>query len=436
MVGPLLIALGIWVATEIGKALFDSFVADSVRASGIVGKTEAAIATGYLKNITAEALDGLCENEPHYNVGMSTDGLLNVFERFMRAVAQASVILTSEIAEELYTELIQEGFSNAIQMSVGGALQSILNVWRGSYPLNPEDIVDLISDVDKLDTDLIALLTAQAGANIPSTAWKLARGFSQYVDREHQGLRAQAEHSLNRINSLLAFPYEVADNIVINETLDALSLIKETYIKATSMIEEVAERALSRLNELKVELETVQKWIELTEQNPDLALIDPDSAYATAIENKAEAEATKNSYDWIKQQIESQLTNIDVDLTDLLSEVDTITSDVVAHYNNIIMKSIIDMTNEKDKILNAFKIVKAYRNAVDSSSSSKSSVTETYESGSSTEPPPIVQGSYLLVVTQTVSRLSAPSYNSLVTATQTITRLSAPSYNSLLVVVS
>jgi len=145
MVAPLLVAAGLFIASQIGEALIEGFIRQTTEASTIVGRTELAIQTGFMRNVTAEAFDALCEVAPHYNVTIDADGLMEIFERFMRAVAKASLVLTPEIAEELYTELIQEGFSNAVQMSVGGALQSILNTWRGGYPPNPEDIEELES---------------------------------------------------------------------------------------------------------------------------------------------------------------------------------------------------------------------------------------------------------------------------------------------------
>jgi len=39
------------------------------------------------------------------------------------------MVLSAEVAEELFMELIQEGFSNAVQFTIGGAIQNILAFW-------------------------------------------------------------------------------------------------------------------------------------------------------------------------------------------------------------------------------------------------------------------------------------------------------------------
>ncbi|MHC1627943.1 MAG: hypothetical protein ACXQTI_03820 [Candidatus Nezhaarchaeales archaeon] len=374
MVAPLLVAAGLFIASQIGEALIEGFIRQTTEASTIVGKTELAIQSGFMRSVTADALDSMCEVDSHYNVGVSTDGLMEIVERFMRAVAKASLVLTPEIAEELYTELIQEGFSNAVQMSVGGALQSILNTWRGGYPPNPEDLEELTRTLDKLDIDLFALLLAQAGCNIPTSAWKVAKGFDSYVEQKHTDLKAQADTALNRLNSLLSLPYELGDNVLSNEIMEIIGLFREAYIRAQNLIEYVAERALSRLNELRAEVKTVEEWLDWSNEHPEQILITPDEAYYVALENKLEADATMNSYNDTKTKIENSLTNLDVDVSGFMTEVDNLLSDVASHYNNIISKSVIDMTEEINMIKEAFKKLIAYRNAKDSQSSLKSSV--------------------------------------------------------------
>ena len=428
--------LGALIGDSILEALIEGLLKDSARGGSTVAKVETAIETGYMSNITKNVFTSLTNKEPNANVGLTDQALYDIIDEVVKATAYASVVLPAEVVEELFMELIQEGFSNAIQMSVGGAFQSILNVWRGGFPLNPDEIEALAENADKVDVNLLGLLMAMGGCNIPTTSFRVARGFEQYVEKEYVMTREQAHRAVESINRALGLPFELVDNIITAEIHDLISLVKECWIKAQNTIERSAERALSRLNELKVELETVQKWIELQEANPDYDIIDADTAYLTAIENEAEADATKSSYDTLKSNVESTLSNISIDVSSLLSEFDNLLSKQVEHYNNIIYKCYIDLSSIKDRLINALKMVQAYRNAVDGSSSIASSVEEVYQGGGTQEPPPIVQGSYLLVVTQTVSRLSAPSYNSLVTATQTITRLSAPSYNSLLVVVS
>jgi len=373
--------LGALIGDSILEALVEGLLKESAQGGATVAKVETAIDTGYMSNITKNVFSSLTNIEPNANVGLTDQALYDIINEVVKATAYAGVILPAEVVEELFMELIQEGFSNAIQMSVGGAFQSILNVWRGGFPLNPDEIEGLAENADKLDNNLLGLLMAMGGCNIPTTAFRTARGFEQYVEKEYVMTREQAHRAVESINRALGLPFELVDNIITAEIHDLISLVKECWIKAQNTIERSAERALSRLNELKVELETVQKWIELQEANPDYDIIDADTAYLTAIENEAEADATKSSYDTLKSNVESTLSNISIDVSSLLSEFDNLLSKQVEHYNNIINKCYIDLSSIKDKLINALKMVQAYRNAVDGSSSIASSIKEVYQGG-------------------------------------------------------
>ena len=100
---------------------------------------------------------------------MAPAGMLDVMNRFIRATAQVGMVIGPEVAEELFMELIQEGFSNAIQTSLGGAFQSMLNVWRGGAPPSPDELDTLIGKVADMDEDTLALMIALSGSNLPTT---------------------------------------------------------------------------------------------------------------------------------------------------------------------------------------------------------------------------------------------------------------------------
>ena len=405
--------LGALIGDSILEALVEGLLKDSARGGSTVAKVETAIDTGYMSNITKNVFSSLTNKEPQHNVGLTDQALYDIIDEVVKATAYASVVLPAEVVEELFMELIQEGFSNAIQMSVGGAFQSILNVWRGGFPLNPDEIEALAENADKLDNNLLGLLMAMGGCNIPTTSFRVARGFDQYVEKEYVMTREQAHRAAEAINRVLALPYEEVDNIIRADLHDFISLIKEAYIKEQNIVERSAERALSRLNELKVELETVRKWIDLQEANPSYDIIDPDTAYMTAIENEAEADATIEAYDMLVSMCEAKADAFDPRADYLMNEINNLLSCLVNHYNNIINKCYIDLSSIKDKLINALKMVQAYRNAIDGSSSVSSSVEEVYQGGGTQEPPPIVQGNYIMLVTQTITRLQPASYNSI-----------------------
>ena len=254
---------------SIFRDIIDYFVGDSVRGASSWAKVELADNIGFLRDITAECFDSMIEEETHQNTALSASGLINIFRVFMKTVAKASVVMPIAIVEELYTEMIQEGFSNAIQVSIGGAFQTILSTWRGGYPLNADEASEVIEAVEDLDADTMGLLIAQSGSNIPTSLFRIKQGFDRWVERELISLRTQLFEISNRLNDLMSYKVDRSAEIALRQLDEALEVYREAYSKAISLIDSVCERALSRLQELKNECETVKAWLEWSTSHPE-----------------------------------------------------------------------------------------------------------------------------------------------------------------------
>ena len=168
--------------------------------------------------------------------------------------------------------------------------------------------------------------------------------------------------------------YEVSKNLAINELEEALSVIKEAYSKAINLLDEVGERALSRLQELKTECETAKAWLDYSNLYPETPLVTDTEVTYVAVENRLEAEATYNTFSRIKEIIESTLANVDVQVETIVSKIDDIVAKYVDHLNNIVATGKVDFTEEMNKIQSAIQKVIAYRNAKDTSSKIESPV--------------------------------------------------------------
>ena len=348
----------------------DNLMGDAIRGGGIIVRTETAIAVDFIKSITADAFDSLIEGEPHVNVGMSAEGMVNVVERFMRTVAYASMILTDEIAEEFYSEMIQEGFSNAVQTSVGGAFQSILNTWRGGYPLNYDEIEEVAQAIEDIDKDIAGLLSSQAGCNIPTTYFRLKRGFDRYIDDRIIALRTQLINLTERINDLVTWLHDRSQSLAQRGFDASVLTIREAYERAVRIIDDACERALSRLHELLAELKTVKAWWEWTLEHPDTPLLSESEKNIIAVENRLEAEATIETLNRILSSVDSSLSGFDIELNTLISKVDAVISKVISVYNKIVDKAnALDLADLVDKLQESLNILLAYRNVIDSNTS-------------------------------------------------------------------
>lgn len=366
------------VLGKIGWDLFDRFLDaylyDYLRGTAIVVRTELATSQDWLKSITAEALDSFIEEEPHENIGLSTAGLTNIFERFIKAVAYASTILPAEIAEELYTEMIQEGFSNAVQVSIGGALQSLLSTWRGGFPLNADEISEAVEEIDDLDADTLGLLVAQGGSNVPTTMFRMKQGFDRFIERELIALRTQLFEITNRLNDIIAYKVDRGTEIALRQLDEAFNAIREAYEKAISLTDSICERALSRLQELKNECETVKAWLEYSQAHPETPIITQEETDIIAVENQLEAQSIVNSVNALLGYIDNALSSFDLTLDSVLSNIDTCVANEVTHLNKLIQQGVLDVSEVITKIDNAINIIVAYRNASDLQTSKTTSL--------------------------------------------------------------
>jgi len=378
------------------KDVIDGFTDDIIRGAAIVSRVELASSQDWLKSITADALDSMIEEDANANAGLSAQGLVNIFERFIKTVAYASTIMPVEIVEELYTEMLQEGFSNAIQVSVGGALQSILSTWRGGYPLNADEASEVVETVEDLDADTIGLLVAQSGSNVPTSMFRMKQGFDRYVEKELIALRTQLFEITNRLNDLIAYKVDRSTEIALRQLDESLNVIREAYSKAISLYDMVLERALSRLQELKNECETVKSWLEWSQEHPDTPIISQSEADIIAAENMLEAQSIVSSVDSILTNIDNSLSGFDVTLDNVLSNIDACVSNEVTHLNKMIQQGVLDVQEAITKINNAIDILVAYRNASDLQTSPSTSLEKSI---SGAEVTPTLPETYSITIT-------------------------------------
>jgi len=371
------------LASELGGAFLESLLRNVTEGGSIVAMSELAINMGWFTNINADVLDACIEVEPDSTTGTSPSGLVELMNRFIRAVARASVFLSPEIAEELYTEMLQEGFSNAIQTGVGGALTTILNVWRGGQPVYPDELDELSSNARHLDTDTYSLLSAMSGLNLPSTAYKMVRGFNMILDNETEALRSQLSSLVDRINDAVMWMHEQGYSIALRSWREAIESIAETYIKTINLVDHVCERALSRLQELRSELETVKLWWEYSKEHPDSPLIYENEVELIAIENQREAEAVMNVVEMILQYMDEALENLSIDLSDVKYNVEEVIYRYITVLNKMVETAKLDLSDVYSKMSNTYTNVVLYRNAVDSGTKLEKPVEFEYQ-------PPVV----------------------------------------------
>ncbi|MEM2445933.1 MAG: hypothetical protein QW734_04685 [Candidatus Bathyarchaeia archaeon] len=319
--------------------------------------------TNFLQNETAIALDSCTDAEADTNVGMTPAGLVFVFAAFMRAVARASVCLSPEIAEELYTEMIQEGFSNAIQTSIGGALQSILNVWRGGQPINQDEIPDIVEMFDYVDVNTMALTIAMAGANLPTTAVRIAQGYNRFIESEYSGLRGQVRSIADDLNEINLWNIRRLESYALRRFDDVIDIYYDMTNRYIAVVNHVCERALTRLQEIINELETVKAWLDYSLSHPGKEIISEEQALMLAVEAEIEVNAISEKISTILDTVESawieSMTRLDIE--DARVQCEYTLTYVFNRYLEMLEKAKLTRTGDQAKIDEVMAKISAYR---------------------------------------------------------------------------
>ena len=352
------------VGGSVATALFQTIIQDALAGGSDWLKVTFAISQGWTRSTFEKVYDYIADASPDDNVGITSDGILDVFEAMLEETTKLEVFVGKEIAQEMFAETIQEALSNAVQYNLGGAVQSILNIWRGSYPLSYDEIDEVITTIEDIDTDLASLLIAQAGSNLPSTQWRMKVGFDRYIEDKLIALRGQLHEIVTRINDMIIWLHERSYTNALRQFDNALNALNDAYERAIGLIDEICERALARLQELKGELMTTKAWWDYTKEHPEDEIIDPSEVYKVSLENKLEADATHETVTQLLNAIDSSLTSLSVDLTNVVNYVRSVVSKCVQIYDNIIWTGQLNVQDIIQKLDEIIQKVSAYRHSV------------------------------------------------------------------------
>jgi len=264
--------LGRDVIEPIKEALYDETVKGGLR----LAKYEVARAFGLL-DLFAATFDEIADTEPHMNTGYGTAGLIDIFDTLLRTTVIISILIGEEMSEELLLELLQEGVSNAIQTSIGGAFQTIFNVYRGGQPVYTDDITNVMRTHQYIDDKLNVFNIAGAGSNLPATLQYLMQGHLSNLGDVYTPINQQLISILTRAleeELWMHLTYVELARVNLLNNLRRVTDIVEKYIELTI---EGIEDSLSRINDMiqNAETEIARLDAELTTEE-DAELIKTD----------------------------------------------------------------------------------------------------------------------------------------------------------------
>lgn len=213
-----------------------------------------------VQEIITNPIKAIEEGDSSETTGITPKGIKDILTEFVNAMVMLAPILSREIVDELIGEMLQEGLSNAIQTSVGGALQTILNTRRGGFPSFQDLIREYSNDLTIHDPNLLGLVFSAIGLNLPVTGTELAVSANRAIEDYIRDYLAQAHGLINHINTYTVGHITnaiVSLNVVLNR---AITLPLELAMIMGDVARRVAEEHLARLNELEDSLEGVKKY--------------------------------------------------------------------------------------------------------------------------------------------------------------------------------
>lgn len=313
---------------------------------------------GGLKKFAA-CFDDITEADPDQVSGISGRGLVDIFDVLISLTVELSAMIGDEMAEELLLELLQEGVSNAIQTSIGGAFQTILNVYRGGQPIYGDDVTNIPEIWDNLDDKISAFNAASSGLNFPALVHYLTRGVKSKLDDDYRDASHIASAILIRAIDEELWWLTTYLELARNNILSKLRYAVDVATKYAELAIDGINNSISRLNDILQEIST-----EIARLDAGLSV----EEYAIGIYNELKAE-----FDALKTE-----TNKFIDtMTNIISSVThSLVQDDINRYNNALMRYrsaisrmlgilndsfINDMNEQFEKIARIIDMILAYR---------------------------------------------------------------------------
>jgi len=303
--------------------------------------------------------DDLTEAEPNILMGYSPGGLTNIFDFLIRASLYLSAFMGEEMAEEILLELLQEGVSNAIQTSIGGAFQTIMNVYRGGQPIYGDDIANMPSYWNNVDDKINVFNVASSGMNYLGSLHYLLQGVHSNTD----DMFREVYHTLTSISTraveeelwwILTY-MELARNNILQRLRD-IADITQRYVEIAI---DVLEDGIGRCNDMIQEIETEISRL-------DSGMTTEDNSQLIKDELEAEFDALKRSIDEAYNNLLNHIDNVQHTLiTEDINEYKNALNmyrDAIREMMNTVNKAYIDYLNEQyRKVYNILDMLLCYR---------------------------------------------------------------------------
>jgi multidrug transporter EmrE-like cation transporter len=267
--------------------------------------------------IMADILQKVIDAEKDPNTGLSSAGMVDTMFKFIDRTLDLSWYLDRSMAQSMFMHMIQQSIAYAVHSSHGGAVQSICNVYSGSAPLLGINISKLAQNADLFDRKTKALIGAESGQNIPSTAFETIIGANTRIDNAYKRIMQNVDKLTDEWNTVALSYYSHYHTMAKQRLQEALEMKESIVAKAYAFLEKVANTHLTRISEQLDTLTGTNAWYVSN-------LVSADEMSQIALRVDIERKASESNFnDYVSEitsSINASLTEWNTKITQALTD--------------------------------------------------------------------------------------------------------------------
>jgi len=295
---------------------------------------------------------------------ISPSGIVSVIKDYMYRTVDIASIVGEEIGSESIMEMLSEGLSSALETNFNGALQKIMNVWKGSLPSDLSYALSLGQRLDRVDRLYALSQIAPIGHSPEFILEALVSGADVRLRDALSTNKQQYIELVTAKNTVMIEHLTQLHNFIANLISELVFWIIGFIDRIDGLMSAIAQEHMARLNQLEDNLEA-------NKLRYDYGMIDSTKFEQRLNEINVDVESTKNTWEaWI-----NRFDGIIADIVDKISLLKDKIVNVIKKYLedyevdmntviNLIADNVINNTLDtdlKNKALELYEDLKAYR---------------------------------------------------------------------------
>ena len=246
--------------------------------------------------IIADVLQQILSAEKDEVHGLTAKGMVDTIFSFVSRTMDLAMYLNEAIANQLFTQMVQQSVAYAIHSAHAGSIGTVCNVYSGGESLHGMQLSNVGEYADLADRATKAFLSASTGLNVPSTAFQLTRGVNTRIEQVFSRVMSQIDGLLDEWNDLALDYYRHYHTMARSRFQDALEMYEHITTRAYGFLEQAVREHLARINEQLDTLEGAKAWW-------DAGLLTDDELKQIAVRIDAERQASEAIWDEYKDEI-------------------------------------------------------------------------------------------------------------------------------------